>query len=319
MKIKIRKICAALLTALLISLISPVSLTAAASEPVTITVTQNTISKFDGFDYEYWIQNKGENASMTLTGNGKFDCSWEGVFNVLFRMGKKLGSTKNYNEYGEITLDYAAEHNITSGDVSYLCVYGWTENPLVEFYIIENRGSYKPPGGTGFKGTVEIDGGKYEIFESTRTEQPSIQGTKTFQQYWSVRVSNRTEGIISVSEHFKAWEECGMDMSGAIYEIALCVEGFRTSGNADISRHILTIGDTVYGGDKPEEPEELTENENEIESETETESESFEEPVTASTGDDSGKNNFPVLPVTAVGAAVIIIIIAVFLSGRKKG
>ncbi|MDR2558232.1 MAG: glycoside hydrolase family 11 protein [Oscillospiraceae bacterium] len=218
------------------------------AEPITITA--NMRSSVDGFNFEFWIQNSGEDASMTLTGGGTYECEWDDVFNVLFRTGRRLGSTMPHYEYGEITIDYAAEFTIKRGDVFYLCVYGWTEEPLIEWYIIESRGNYKPPGRSGIShGIVEIDGGFYEIFESTRVEEPSIIGNTTFQQYWSVRMGNRTEGTISVSEHFRAWEEAGLDMSGNMYEVALCIEGFRSSGNARVTRHILTIGDDVYGAD----------------------------------------------------------------------
>lgn len=66
---------------------------------------------------------------------------------------------------------------------------------------------------------------------NTRVDKPSIQGTKTFQQYFSVRVDKRTEGTITLSDHFKAWEMPGLDMNGKMYKVSLCVEGFNGSGN----------------------------------------------------------------------------------------
>jgi len=212
-------------------------------------ITRNTIGEMGEFGYELWKNSSKDDAEMTLTGGGTFECYWADNAHALFRMGKKLGSVKTYQEYGNITVDYSAEHNITKGDVSYLCVYGWTEDPLIEFYVVESYGNYKPPGGVGFKGTIEVDGGTYEVYEDTRVDQPSIQGTKTFKQYFSVRTEKRTEGTITVSDHFKAWEALGLDMTGNIYEVTMCIEGYKGAGNAKISRHILTIGDAVYGND----------------------------------------------------------------------
>src|SRR5690606_34052255 len=66
-------------------------------------------------------------------------------------------------------------------------------------------------------------------------------GTATFKQYWSVRRSKRTSGTISVSEHFKAWESRGMTM-GKMYEVTLTVEGYQSSGSANVYSHTLSIG-----------------------------------------------------------------------------
>ena len=214
-------------------------------DPSSEPITSNMRGEYEGFDFEFWSQT-GSGGSMILYGGGTFTGIWDGE-NLLFRMGKRLGSEKTYDEYGEISLDYGAEHNILRGDVSYLCVYGWTEDPLVEFYIIENHGSYKPPGGKGFVGSYELDGSVYELYVDTRVEQPSIQGTQTFEQYFAVRSDLRTKGIISVSEHFTEWENLGLDMGGQLYEIALCAEGYRGAGNAIVYRNILSIGDDVYG------------------------------------------------------------------------
>ncbi len=201
------------------------------------TLTSNATGNFDGYDYEYWKDNG--TGTMTLNGGGTFSCSWSNINNILFRTGKKLGSTKTYQDYGNIVIDYACNYQPNGN--SYMSVYGWTESPLVEYYIIESYGTWKPPGNHPVKGTISVDGGSYEIYETTRTNQPSIQGTKTFQQYWSVRTSKKTSGKISVHEHFKAWEAKGMKM-GKLYEVSMVVEGYQSSGKADMTKMNLTLG-----------------------------------------------------------------------------
>lgn len=252
---------------------------------------------------------------MTLNGGGTFECNWDAE-NVLFRTGKKLGSKMTYDEYGDITLDYSAEHNITRGSVSYLCVYGWTEDPMIEFYVVENYGDYKPPGGKGFKGTIEVDGGTYEVYVDTRVEQPSIQGTKTFDQYFSVRVDKRTEGTISLTEHFKAWEEMGLNVSGKMYEVALCVEGYKTSGNANIYSHVLTVGDTVYGtpAELSTEPDEV----DETDAERETPGTEQADVSVASTNEESVSNILFYITFIALGVLVITAIVIVIARKTAK-
>lgn len=205
------------------------------------TITSNQTGTIDGYNYELW-KDSGT-TSMTLNGGGTFDCSWSNINNALFRIGKKFDSTKTHQQLGNISVNYSANYQPNGN--SYLCVYGWTRSPLVEYYIVDSWGSWRPPGATS-KGTITVDGGTYDVYETTRTNQPSIDGTATFQQYWSVRTSKRTSGTVSVSQHFNAWESKGMQL-GKMYEVALTVEGYQSSGSANVTSNTITIG----GGSNP--------------------------------------------------------------------
>jgi len=202
-----------------------------------ITITSNGIGNHGGYDYELW-KDSGD-TSMTLNKGGKFSCHWDDINNALFRKGKKFDETQTHQQLGDITMDYGVDY-APDGN-SYLCVYGWTVDPLIEFYIVESWGNWRPPGAVS-TGTITVDGETYDIYETTRTDQPSIKGNTTFQQYWSVRTSKRTSGKVSVSQHFDAWESRGMKM-GKMYEVALTVEGYQSSGSADVYSNTINIGD----------------------------------------------------------------------------
>ncbi|MDQ0229918.1 glycoside hydrolase family 11 protein [Metabacillus malikii] len=216
-----------------------------ASVSAATTLTSNQIGTQDGYDYEFWKDNGGW-GNMTLNSGGTFSAEWGGINNILFRKGKKFNETQTHQQIGNISINYGA--NFQPNGNAYLTVYGWTVDPLVEFYIVDSWGTYRPTGTK--KGTITVDGGTYDVYETTRVNQPSIKGNTTFKQYWSVRTSKRTSGTISVSEHFKAWERLGMPM-GKMYEVALTVEGYQSSGSADVYQNTLTIGGNSGGGTTP--------------------------------------------------------------------
>lgn len=215
--------------------------------------TKNARGTSDGYDYELW-KDKGD-TEMTINEGGTFSCKWSNINNALFRRGKKFDCTKTYKELGNISVKYGVDYQPDGN--SYMCVYGWTRDPLVEFYIVESWGSWRPPGAAESLGTVTVDGGTYDIYKTTRYEQPSIDGTKTFDQYWSVRQDKPTgdgtkiEGTISISKHFDAWEQVGLTL-GNMYEVALNIEGYQSNGQATIYENELTVDGNYSADPAPE-------------------------------------------------------------------
>lgn len=210
---------------------------------ITKVLTDSTTGTEDGYSYELW-KDKGD-TTMNLTGNGTFSCEWSNINNALFRKGQKFDSTKTYQEFGNIELDFGVDYQPDGN--SYMCVYGWTKQPLVEFYVVESWGNWRPPGAAKSLGTVKVDGGEYDIYKTVRYNQPSIEGTKTFDQYWSVRKQKpaadgtKIEGTISVTKHFDAWAAAGLEL-GKMYEVALTIEGYQSKGKATVYKNDLKIG-----------------------------------------------------------------------------
>lgn len=184
------------------------------------SVSSNGTGKHCGYTYEYW-KDSG-NGTLTLTKDG-FDVNWSGINDLLGRKGIRPGSAN-------LVVNYSADYQ-PSGN-SYLCIYGWTKSPLVEYYIVDSWGSWRPPGGQGKVGTVSSDGGTYEVYKIAKNG-PSIEGNGAFTQYWSVRTDKKTSGTITINNHFNAWKGLNMPM-GSFYEVSMTVEGYQSSGKASV-------------------------------------------------------------------------------------
>jgi len=160
--------------------------------------------------YYYSLYSSGGSATMTFPGAGTYPgnyaITWSGVNDVVGGKGWQTGSAQNigYN------VGAASGYNNIS-------IYGWTTNPLVEYYICEFGSVVN---GT-FKGSVSSDGHNYNTYEHQQVNQPSIQGTATFEQYldnWG-GAGIGSNNNVTTSNHFNHWRNLGMNMGAFNYQI----------------------------------------------------------------------------------------------------
>jgi hypothetical protein len=189
------------------------------------TITTNQTGTNNGYYYSFWNQGGGGSVSMTLGAGGNYSTTWSNVTNFTAGKGWATGSPDRVINFSG---------SFDGGSNGFLAVYGWTKNALIEYYVVENYGSWTPPGGTS-KGTFTCDDGTYNIYETTRTNQPSIIGTATFQQYWSVRTTKRSGGTVTFANHVAAWKGKGMNL-GTTWDYQIMeTEGYQSSGSSNIT------------------------------------------------------------------------------------
>ncbi|KAH6853281.1 concanavalin A-like lectin/glucanase domain-containing protein [Chaetomium sp. MPI-CAGE-AT-0009] len=195
------------------SLMVPGMLAAPAAEPAN-----NLQARFDGNGFNSWSEG-GSNIRCVNGQGGSFTADWNS------KGGFVCG--KGWNGQGARTITFSGTYNATGP--GYLAIYGWTRNPLIEYYIVESYSELAPNEPWTSKGEFTIDEGTYEIFTSTRVNKPSIEGTRTFTQYWSVRKEKRVGGTVTTTKHFDAWKQKGMNL-GSYDSVIVAVEGYTADG-----------------------------------------------------------------------------------------
>ena len=196
------------------------------------------------YGYEMWTEGGNNNSLLWFGpnqgGGAAFRTEWNSAHDYLGRVGFYLDQGKPYTDYKNFYADYnyTRSENGTGGGYSYIGVYGWTKNPLVEWYIVEDWYKGEILSSSGILGTYKgdfttSDGVAYKIYKNVRPAGSGniLDDGQAFPQYFSVRQRANNApgspmcGSIAITEHFKKWETFGdMKMGSNLYEVKFLVE-----------------------------------------------------------------------------------------------
>jgi hypothetical protein len=100
---------------------------------------------------------------------------------------------------------FAESKSGSAGGFSTIGVYGWLQNPCVEYYITDDSYQALPKTST----TATIDGATYYLSMQTTTGTAGANACSGSVSSWtqlrSTRATARQCGTITVSDHFAAW------------------------------------------------------------------------------------------------------------------
>jgi hypothetical protein len=200
------------------------------------TASQGNVG--NGYSYSLWSDGTGSGCMTLFGSDAKFSATWTNVGDFLARAGLGFNRSTTYDKIGTISADFV-ETKTGGGNGGYIGIYGWSVNPLHEYYIVDDWFGSRPNPGTKI-GTITVDDGTYDVMTHTQMDQPSIMGTQTFVQYFSIRQSRRQCGHISVTEHFSQWAAMNLTL-GNLVEARLLVEAMNSSGSIEFTTATVVV------------------------------------------------------------------------------
>jgi endo-1,4-beta-xylanase len=199
------------------------------------TICSNQTGTDGGYYYQSWSNGSGS-ACMTLNSGNSYSTTWSGIGDFVDGVGWNPGSSNTVNFTSSLS---------ASGGTSLVSLYGWSTNPLVEYYITENYVGSPNTAGT-YEGQVTSDGGTFNIYEHQQVNQPCITGNScTFEQYLAYRTSPVSSGTITTQNFFNAWASHGMNLGTLNYQI-LATESY--GGGSGSSSVTVNSGSGSGGG-----------------------------------------------------------------------
>jgi hypothetical protein len=204
--------------------------------------SQHTSSSSGGTNplaWQVW-SNGGQAGTVTTYSTPAFSATWNQSSNYLGRLGFEWGNSGGtYDTHGTITAQFVEKRQgspSSNNSWSYIGLYGWSTNPCVEWYIVEDSLGAMPftPYNSSQKGTATIDGESYKLYSNNTngTGGSRCSGVSSWLQFWSVRQKARQCGSINVTQHFDEWKKVSMTM-GNLLEVKILVEVGGGAGTID--------------------------------------------------------------------------------------
>jgi len=214
---------------------SPVNCDAVLPTGGTQHTSMATQGSAAGLSWSIWSNTAP--GSLTTYSVPAFSAAWNNSGDFLARIGLQWGNSgKTVDKLGTVTAQFAETKAGTGGGYSYIGIYGWSVNPCIEWYIIDDSYNRMPvnPGNTTKKATVTIDGGSYVLYTrpTSGTGGSRCSGVSSWTQFYSVRQTARQCGQISITDHFNAWTAAGMTL-GSVLEASILVEVGGGMGSID--------------------------------------------------------------------------------------
>ncbi len=187
----------------------------------------------NGLGYGIWTNGSGGSITV-FTDAHAFSASWNESKDFLAHLGLDFRPAKAWDSYASIVAEFSEIKSGTAGGFSMIGMYGWTNSPCIEWYI--NEDSWNGMNGSG-NVTATIDGGTYYLKSVQTTGTGGANAcesghTGPWTQLISSRKGARTCGVITVSDHFAAWEKQGWKM-GALTSVHINVEVGGGNGKID--------------------------------------------------------------------------------------
>jgi endo-1,4-beta-xylanase len=203
-----------LLGALTLALAAAMAVIVPGTARAATQVCSNQTGTVGGSFYTMFVS--GGSACININSGTSYTTTWSSIGDFVGGIGWNPGSTTR-------SVSFSGSMS-ASGGTALMSLYGWSTNPLVEYYVIQDDLGGSPALGTQV-GTVTSDGATYNLYEHQQVNQPSIQGTATFEQYLAIRQGNTTSGTITFQNFVNAWASHGMNLGTMNYQV-LATESF---------------------------------------------------------------------------------------------